>query len=1054
MHSVPRPRRSASGLIGPMRTRLVRAAIGAALLLSASMALAPAGASAFGLEPEGFFAGNCKAGHSNCAEGVEKVEPPKTELEAKEAGYTQAGGFVPFGVTDFRIKTVEISGVKYPEGIAEGGSIKNIRTDVAPGVVTNPQAIPQCSVASFTGLEVEPTHHLFTEPTCGEHTIIGENKVFSLVEPSPGTFANAHLVGTVYNLTPTAGLAALYGVAVNTGIEYAPGHFLQSHSLIEGSVDWSTDYHDYFVIHVGSPGLIQSRLIFFGNKIHGEAEGTAPFIRNATSCTPPGNARTTTLRLEDEAGAKVEAPYESLIGTEGCEALKFEPGFKLTPETTVTDAADGITTETTTKHPATAEEPDSADLKNAKIVLPPGMTMNPSAAAGLEGCTPAQMGAGVHNGTPFEIASLYPVSCPSGSKIGTFSLEVPTLAPGSLNGSVFLGKPASGSITNPPYTIYLVASSAPNGILVRFEGTITPSASGQLTTTFSNTPGAPFNNPEAPFNSLTLHFNGGNFAPIANPISCEISALATEFLPFSRAVPALGSSPFSTTGCASPQFTAPPLAQSLVVTPGTGGSTSNFSFTIARPQGEQYLSQMKTVLPPGLVAKIPSVPRCAEALANAGNCPSTSQIGTVQVQAGSGTPFNFNGKVFLTEKYEGGAYGLDIVTPTEAGPFNFGPINTRAKISVNEHTAQVEVTVVKSFVQGAAVSGLPTIVGGIPTRIRSITVSITHPNYIINPTNCAALRGESFLSSTLGLNAIVPSGFQVGECSSLPFSPKFTASTAGNKASRANGASLGVNITQVSGQANIGSVVTVLPKQLPSRLTTLQKACLLATFETNPASCPKESDVGTVSAVTPTLPDKMTGKAYIVSRGAAFPDLELVLEGDGVRVILDGKTNIKNSITTTTFGSNPDVPISSFALNLPTGKYSLLAANGSLCKPKLVMPTTLTGQNGKSHKQKTQIKASGCLPILRHQVRGHKVIITVKVPQRGRVRFSGEHMGIVTRFPRRSKKVTITLPLTSPGGLHALRRHHNRLKVRLRVGFIPKARNGAAFLSYATVTFR
>ena len=87
----------------------------------------------------------------------------------------------------------------------------------------------------------------------------------------------------------------------------------------------------------------------------------------------------------------------------------------------------------------------------------------------------------------------------------------------------------------------------------------------------------------------------------------------------------------------------------------------------------------------------------------------------------------------------------------------------------------------------------------------------------------------------------------------------------------------------------------------------------------------------------------MKGPAYIVSRGAAFPDLELVLEGDGVRVILDGKTNIKNSITTTTFGSNPDVPISSFSLNLPTGKFSLLAANGNFCKPKLLMPTTITG---------------------------------------------------------------------------------------------------------------
>jgi hypothetical protein len=200
----------------------------------------------------------------------------------------------------------------------------------------------------------------------------------------------------------------------------------------------------------------------------------------------------------------------------------------------------------------------------------------------------------------------------------------------------------------------------------------------------------------------------------------------------------------------------------------------------------------------------------------------------------------------------------------------------------------------------------------------------------------------------------------------------------------------------------------------------------------------------------------MTGTAYIVSRGAAFPDLEIVLEGDGVRVILDGKTDIKNSITTSSFLANPDVPISSFSLNLPQGHFSLLAANGDLCKPKLVMPTTITGWNGKTTKQNTIIRppASACLPITRHQVRGHNVIMTVKVPQSGRARFSGEHMGIETRFPRRSQNVTITLPLTR-GGLFTLRHQHNRrLTVRLRVGFIPRDRNGQPFTSYATVTFR
>ena len=56
----------------------------------------------------------------------------------------------------------------------------------------------------------------------------------------------------------------------------------------------------------------------------------------------------------------------------------------------------------------------------------------------------------------------------------------------------------------------------------------------------------------------------------------------------------------------------------------------------------------------------------------------------------------------------------------------------------------------------------------------------------------------------------------------------------------------------------------------------------------------------------------------------------------------------------------PDVPIASFELNLPQGKYSALAANGNLCKEKLTMPTAFTGQDGAVIHQSTPISATGC----------------------------------------------------------------------------------------------
>jgi hypothetical protein len=177
----------------------------------------------------------------------------------------------------------------------------------------------------------------------------------------------------------------------------------------------------------------------------------------------------------------------------------------------------------------------------------------------------------------------------------------------------------------------------------------------------------------------------------------------------------------------------------------------------------------------------------------------------------------------------------------------------------------------------------------------------------------------------------------------------------------ANGAYLHVKVASGPGQANIGKVKVDLPQQLPSRLTTLQKACPAATFKTNPASCPAGSLVGTATALTPVLKNPLAGPAYLVSHAAAaFPDLELVLQGEGITLVVDGATDIKRGITISTFNTVPDAPISTFDLVLPEGPHSALGAFGSLCKTSLNMPTAITGQNGAVIRQSTRIAVSGC----------------------------------------------------------------------------------------------
>ena len=75
-----------------------------------------------------------------------------------------------------------------------------------------------------------------------------------------------------------------------------------------------------------------------------------------------------------------------------------------------------------------------------------------------------------------------------------------------------------------------------------------------------------------------------------------------------------------------------------------------------------------------------------------------------------------------------------------------------------------------------------------------------------------------------------------------------------------------------------------------------------------------------------------------------------MLQGYGVTVQLHGETFIFiAAITSTTFKTVPDVPLGTFALNLPEGNYSALAANGDLCRPisdrsKLKMGTAFVAQ--------------------------------------------------------------------------------------------------------------
>ena len=732
--------------------------------------------------------------------------------------------------------------------------------------------------------------------------------------------------------------------------------------------------------------------------------------------------------------------------------VPFAPTFSMETETTQSDQPTGVTTELKLPHAAGNKEIDSSQLNNAVVTLPEGMTLNPSAAHGLQACKPSQ----IHMEEPTS------AECPSASKIGTVTINVPDLPPESLKGNIYLGGSETGQITGQPYVIYLNTESTRYGVTVRLKGTVEANeTTGRVVATFDK-------NPEQPFSEAILHFKGGPLAPMANPLACGTATAETKLVPyigeeFTKTPSAAFTVDNNGAGeaCTSPLPFA--LTQKTESQPATAGAGTNFSFTVTRPAGQQYLSQIKTVLPAGLVGRIPAVSLCteaqvAEATAGSGGCPASSRLGSVTVLAGAGSvPYQFTGSAYLTGPYAGAPYGLAVVVPANAGPFSLGNVVTHMTINVEPYTSRVVVA-----------GSVPTIYKGIPLRMQSLNVEVNRQGFMLNPTSCgtplsggalvaeSTLTGVTLLGSSTTTTQNVTSPFATEECNKLAFKPSFGA-IVGAKTSHTNGANLEVNISQPVGQANIRVVSTTLPKQLPVRLSTLAKACPAATWETGPApgGCKSEANVGTVKATTPVLPGTLTGTAWLVSHGnEAYPNLDLILKGDGVTVILVGQTKVANSQITTSFNTLPDVPVSNISLYLPSGPNSVLAANGKVCRTKLTMYTTLVGQNTATIFEEPVIAVRNCpVEIVKHKTSGATATLNVQLPAAGTVSGAGTDLKFTKRNVGAGGRTNVKVSLTSVG--KQVLRKFRQLRIKVRVGFVPKSKKGnITSKAFATVTFR
>jgi hypothetical protein len=888
---------------------------------------------------------------AHAAFGVSSFTARATDAADHDVG--QAGAHPFFGITKFTFNNTL--------GIPDG-QIKNIRVDLPPGLISNPQATPRCTNAQF--------------PSCPPNTQVGTETLTTTL-PVP-------ITENVYNMETTADQVSVFAFDTPFG-----------RTDIVGGVRDDSDYGLFFTIsnvpQIAS--LVTSELKFWGvPSQHSGGASTVPFISLPTECGVEG---TTKLTAESWAGETVTATATSAPAT-GCDQVPFDPSISVTPGTTQADEPTSAAVGLHVPQSSDGATLATAHVRDVSVTLPEGMTINPAAATGLEGCSDA-------------------TACPAASKVGTVAIATPVL-PAPLTGSVYLGEPLPAD----PYRLFVEATGF--GITVRLAGSVHPDPqTGRLTATFAGTP-------RVPFTDFTLTFSGGPAATLATPLSCGTATTTSALKPYSGQPAATPSTSFTVDADGS-GGACPPAPFSLGFAAGTqdsrAGAFSPFTVTVTRADRQKLLSRLSIRQPPGLLGRLASVPLCGEADAAGGTCPESSRVGTSSVKSGAGPqPFALSGPVYLTGPYAGAPFGLAIAIRALAGPFDLGTVVVRAAIRVDSGDSHLTIDA----------DPLPQILQGIPLRLREVTVVVDREGFIFNPSTCDQLAIHGTLTAVDGTVQEADAPFQATGCDALAFTPKLTAVADGKSSAKA-GAGLKVTLEQPPGQSNVRSVSVRLPKRLAANGTTLAKACLAAAFHADPSSC-AASQVGTVRASTPLLSGPLGGPVYLVAQGATLPSLEALLRGEGLDIGLSATITYADGSLSSTFASVPDVPITSFVLDLPKGPHSALSAGKGLCGGALTMPTTIVGQNGTRIDRATPIAVTGCgLKILRARVKKSVATLTVEVSRPGRLSGHGIGMGWTSRPVTQGGNVQLKMRLSKYGKRLRVRRHraHRHLKVRVIV---------------------
>ena len=866
--------------------------------------------------------------------------------------------------------------------LTSGAGARDVFTDLPPGLVVDPAAIPaRC------------TEEQFETTTCPDEAVVGRANV-GLSFAGEAAFSETPL----YNLVPPPGAASSFGFDPGgTGLHaHVLGGLRPGDYTIRGAVKDIPALFEHPIYNSqlqiwGDPSS-ESHDHTRGNCINRNVNGetnTCPVPHHDFAAVTLPTACSSSLQIEAQIDSWANpsqfvsrsTPLTDLAGTptgvSGCNAVPFNPSLSVQPTTNLADSPSGLDVDLAIPQSNSRLGTASAHLKEAVVTLPEGLVVNPASANGLAGCSPAQVGIDSATG----VANGQAPTCPDASKIGSVTLESPLLAQYNSEDKVqrdangqAIAEPIPGSVyvatphDNPfgsLLAIYVVLDDPAHGILVKLAGEVRADpVTGRLTTTFAS-------NPQLPFSHFKLHFFSGASAALRTPLTCGTKTVTSDLTPWSTpeganatpsdsfltaVEPGGGACPASADQAANhPAFSSGTLAPQA-------GAYSPLVLKLAREDGTAPITGIDTTMPPGLTGKLAGIAECpdgalAAAAAKTGaaetqtpSCPASSLVGTAVVGAGAGpTPYYTSGRAYLAGPYKGAPLSLAIVTPATAGPYDLGTVVVRTALFVDPETARIH----------AVSDPIPQILQGIPLDVRSIALRVDRPSFTLNPTSCDPFAVTGSASAAAVAPAALTSPFQVGGCSALAFKPKLAIALEGGT-KRSDNPALKAVLTMPAAGANIAAASVALPHSEFLDQAHIRTVCTRVQFAAgagNGAGCPAGSVYGTARAITPLLDAPLEGPVFLRSNPEhELPDLVAALNGQ-IDVVLVGRIDSHKGGIRTTFEGVPDAPVSKFVLEMQGGKKGLLENSVNLCKSTNRATALFDGQNGKVNDFKPVVKA-------------------------------------------------------------------------------------------------